>query len=96
MATLADLFTSIANAIRAKGGTSAKMYPNQMAQAIADIQPQIALQNKTKSYTPSETAQSENVTPDANYDGLGSVGVSVAAIPSNYVGSGITRRSSAD
>lgn len=96
MATLADLFTSIANAIRAKGGTSAKMYPNQMAQAIADIQPQINLQTKTKSYTPSETAQSENVTPDTNYDGLGSVGVNVGAIPSNYVGSGVTKRSSTD
>ena len=94
--TLADLFTSMANAIRAKGGTSAQMYPSQMPQAIADIQPQISLQRKTKSYTPSEISQSENVEADSNYDGLERVSVSVGAIPSDYVGSGVTRRSSSD
>lgn len=54
------------------------------------------LQSKSKSYTPSETAQSETVTPDTGYDGLSSVAVSVGAIPSNYVGSGITRRDDDD
>lgn len=94
--TLADLFTSIANAIRAKGGTSAPLYPNEMPQAISDIQLQLNLQRKTKSYTPSETAQVETVAADSGYDGLEEVGVSVGAIPSNYVGTGVTRRSSAD
>lgn len=37
MATLADLFTNMANAIRTKGGTSAAMYPSEMPQAIAAI-----------------------------------------------------------
>lgn len=94
--TLADLFTNIANAIRAKGGTSAQMYPSQMPQAIADIQPQISLQRKTKSYTPSETAQAETVAADSDYDGLEQVGVSVGAIASDYVGSGVARKSSSD
>lgn len=94
--TLADLFTSMANAIRAKGGTSATMYPSQMPQAIADIQPQISLQRKNKSYTPSETAQAETVAADSNYDALEQVSVSVGAIASDYVGSGVTRRSSTD
>lgn len=94
--TLADLFTAMANAIRAKGGTSAALYPNQMPQAIADIQPQISLQSKTKSYTPSETAQSETVSADTGYDGLQQVSVSVGAISSSYVGSGVTRRTSSD
>lgn len=96
MATLADLFTNIANAIRAKGGTGAAMYPSQMPQAIADIQPQISLQRKTKSYTPSESSQSENVEADSNYDGLERVSVNVGAIPSGYVGSDVHRRSSSD
>lgn len=94
--TLADLFTSMANAIRAKGGTSASMYPSQMPQAIADIQPQLSLQTKTKSYTPTESSQSENVTADTGYDGLERVSVSVGAIPSDYVGSGVARKSSSD
>lgn len=94
--TLADLFTAMANAIRAKGGTSAQIYPNQMPQAIADIQPQISLQSKTKSYTPSETAQSETVAADTGYDGLDDVTVNVGAISSTYVGSGVARKSSSD
>lgn len=41
----------------------------------------VNLQTKTKSYTPSTTAQSESVAADSGYDGLGSVSVTVAAIP---------------
>lgn len=54
------------------------------------------LQTKSVSYTPSETAQSDTVTADTGYDGLDEVDVSVGAIASDYVGSGITRRSSSN
>ena len=55
-----------------------------------------SLQSKTRSYTPTETAQSETVSADSGYDGLSSVDISVSAISSTYVGSGITQRSSTD
>lgn len=54
------------------------------------------LQTKSVSYTPSESARSETVTADSGYDGLDEVSVSVGAISSTYVGSGITQRSSTD
>ena len=56
----------------------------------------VSLQTKSVSYTPSETAQTESVTADSGYDGLDQVNVSVGAVSSTYVGSGITRRSSSD
>lgn len=58
--------------------------------------PAPTLQTVTKSYTPTESAQSETVTADTGYDGLSSVAVSVAAISSTYVGSGIDRNDSTD
>lgn len=54
------------------------------------------LQTKSVSYTPTESSQSQTVTADSGYDGLSSVDISVGAISSTYVGSGITRRSSTD
>ena len=64
--------------------------------ATANVSVSPTLQTKSKSYTPSETAQSEDVTPGTGYDGLSKVSVSVGAISSTYVGSGIARKSSTD
>ena len=63
---------------------------------ITDVTASPSLQSKSKSYTPSETAQSETVSADVGYDGLSSVAISVGAISSTYVGSGITQRDSSD
>lgn len=53
-------------------------------------------QTATRSYTPSETQQTDTITPDSSHTGLSSVGITVGAISSDYVGSGIDRRSSSD
>lgn len=44
------------------------------------------------SYTPSETAISDTQTPSQGYDGFDEAQISVAAIPSSYVGSGVSRQ----
>ena len=54
------------------------------------------LETVTKSYTPTESVQSETITPSAGYDGIEEVDVTVGAISSTYVGSGVTRRDSTD
>ena len=55
-----------------------------------------SLQNKSKTYTPSESQQTDAITADSGYDGLGEVDVTVEAVSSSYVGTAVTRRSSSD
>lgn len=53
-----------------------------------------SLQSKTATYTPTESTQTATISADSGYDGLSSVDVTVNAVSSTYVGSGITQRSS--
>ena len=88
----------LANCVASKSGESIPLSIDAMADAVLGIETSSTptLQTKSVSYTPTETAQSETVTADSGYDGLDEVSVSVGAISSTYVGSGITRRSSSD
>jgi len=63
---------------------------------ITDVSASTTLQTKTKSYTPTESSQTEDVTADSGYDALEKVSVSIGAISSSYVGSGVARKSSSD
>ena len=58
--------------------------------------PSPSLQTKTKSYTPTESVQTETVSADSGYDGLSEVEITVGAISSTYIGSGIDRNDSTD
>ena len=62
------------------------------AYATADVSVSVSPNLQTKTASPSESTQA--ITADSGYDGLDEV--DVAAIPSDYVGSGIDRRSSSN
>lgn len=67
--------------------------------AIASVNvatPAPTLETKTKAYTPTESQITEQITASTGYDGLQEVDVTVSAIPSNYVGTGVTQRTSSD
>ena len=77
--------TSVANAIRTKGGTSASLaYPTGFVSAIQAL-PEI---QSSKSVTPTESAQT--VSPDSGYGGIAQV--NVGAISNTYVGTLVTRK----
>lgn len=89
----ADLKT----AIEAKGVTVSENDTLDDYPTLVSSIPSPTLQTISKSYTPTESQQTEAVTYDStNYDGIDTVNVTVGAIPSNYVGSGVTRRTSSD
>ena len=70
---------------------------SQYSDAVISVPREAAiLQGKTRTFTPTETTTLTTVTPDSGYDGLSYVSVQIEPIPSNYVGSGITQRSSTD
>lgn len=85
-----ETLTDLADAIREKGGTTDPLeFPDEFISAIDDISTELPTQ--TKSATPTESVQT--ITPDTGYT-LSSV--SVGAISSDYVGSGVTRNDSTD
>lgn len=87
---LTSKLTAIANAIRSKTGASGELSLDGMATAINNLKTTFTTQAKTA--TPTEAAQ--DITPDANMDGLSKV--TVEAVSKTFVGSGITRRTSSD
>lgn len=89
--------TSVANAIRSKtGGSVSLTFPAEFVSAINGIPTGGSLETGSQTITATESSQSITMTPSAGYDGFDEVDITVNAIPSNYVGSGVTQRTSAD
>ena len=76
---LTAFLTGIANALRAKKGTTELINPQDFESEITNSTSTITLQNKTITPTKSE----QTIQADAGYDGLESV--KVGAIPSEYI-----------
>ena len=99
---LTDFLTDIADAIRVKKNTTAKINPQDFSSEIASISGgDIKLQTKT--VTPEQNMQV--ITPDSDYDGLSSVtvagddnliksniryGVNIFGVMGAYTGGGVT------
>lgn len=89
--------TSVANAIRGKtGGSVTLTFPADFVSAINGIPTGGSLETGAKTITATESSQSITMTPSTGYDGFDEVDITVNAIPSNYVGSGVTQRTSSD
>jgi len=92
-----SLLDDLAMSISAKSGEPVPLTLTEMKDAVDSISGGTpTLQTLTKSYTPTESQQTETITASAGYDGIEEVNVTVGAISSSYVGSGITRRDSTD
>ena len=70
-----------------ENGTYTPTAGNYFSSVSVNI-PEEVFETQSKTISPTESQQT--VSPDANYDGLSSVVVN--AIPSNYIGSGVTRQ----
>ena len=92
-----SLLDDLAMSISAKSGEPVPLTLTEMKDAVDSIPGGTpTLETKTKSYTPTESQQTETITASAGYDGIEEVDVTVGAISSSYVGTGITRRDSTD
>lgn len=83
--------TSIANAIRTKGGTSASLtYPTGFVTAINNIPTggTPTLQTVTKTYTPKSSAITENITPGSGYDGIDEADITVEGVVCSNLSAG--------
>lgn len=79
------------------GGTEdGHVYQDAQGYVVLDDESGKTYQTVSKSYTPTESQQTETITAGSGYDAISQVSVTVGAISSSYVGSGITSRSSSD
>ena len=77
-----SLLDDLAMSISAKSGEAVPMTLTEMKDAVDSIQTggSPTLQTITKSYTPTESQQTETITPSSGYDAIEEVSVSIPAV----------------
>lgn len=83
-----SLLDDLAMSISAKSGEAVPLTLTEMKDAVDSIQigGSPTLQTKTKTYTPTESAQTETVSADSGYDGIDTVNITVNAMPTGTAG----------
>ena len=89
---------TLAQTVSTKSGEALPLTIDEMNTAVANIQTGGGgnMQVKSETYTPTETTQTDSITPSTGYDGLSEVDITVNAVSSTYVGSAIDRNDSTD
>ena len=72
---------TLAGKIATKSGESTPLTIDEMGSAVDSIQTGGNLQTKSKTYTPTSSQQTDTILPDAGYDGMSEVQVTVGAAP---------------
>lgn len=89
---LTAFLTGIANALRAKKGTTGLINPQAFESEIASIQTGSTITLQTKTTTP--TKDTQTIAPDAGYGGLSSI--TVYPIPDEYITTGDATATASD
>lgn len=72
---------ALAVSVAEKSGKSVPLNIDKMREAVNGISGGANLQTKSETYTPTTSQQTDTITPDAGYDGMDEVDITINAVP---------------